>query len=266
MTDKELAHKRKNIAETVKITKAMQTVSSAMIIPLEKKRDLAKNYLDRVSESVALFGIDLPATKGGLELIISIAGDKGLCGDFNNSVIHETEKQLQAATDHKLYPIGMLLSEYFRDKSSSTEYVGLAATLNAVETHSLAVECLESFLKGEVSSVRLIYVEGKSRSVQEVRNELLLPNAIDNKDNDSILLGSYNSKELLVELITAKLYYALCSSEYALNCKRFVTMKQATENGEKMENELRIAFNRARQNKITNELNDSVAANLGKRL
>lgn len=265
MTDKELAHKRKNIAETVKITKAMQTVSSAMIIPLEKKRDLAKTYLDKLSESVALFGIDIPKTKGNSELIISIAGDKGLCGDFNNSVINETEKYLQSITDYKLYPIGVLIAEHFKE-SSSTNYVGLAASLNASETHSLAIECFELFLKGEVSGVRLIYVEGKSRSTQEVKNELLLPFDTNNGDDESILLGSYNGNDLLTELLTAKIYYALCSSEYALNCKRFVTMKQATENGEKMENELRIAFNRARQNKITNELNDSVAANLGKRL
>lgn len=267
MTDKELAHKRKNIAETVKITKAMQAISSAMIIPLERKRNLSKDYLDMFTEGVASFNLDFPKSTGDVELVISIAGDKGLCGDFNNLVINETQRVLNSTDNYVFYPIGMFLYESFKElENISLGYLGLASSLNEEETNQLARECLKSYLNGEIKSVRLIYVEAKTRMEQEVKNEVLLPVTISKEEKGSILLGEYNKEELLIELITAKIYYALCSTEYALNCKRFATMKQATENGEKLENELVIAFNRARQNKITNELNDSVASNLGKRL
>lgn len=266
MTDRELARKKKNIAETVKITKAMQAISSAMIIPLEKKRISARDYLDKLSESVALFGVKTPNPKGRGEYVIAIAGDKGLCGDFNNKVINETEEYLKTADSYVLYPIGMFLYESFKEFNISESYIGLASSLNAKEVHALASECLNAFLSGKISSVRLIYVEAKNKIEQEVKNELLFPFSAEEGKSESVLLGDFDSNALILELLTAKIYYALCTSEYALNCKRFATMKQATENGEKMENELMIAFNRARQNKITNELNDSVASNLGKRL
>ena len=57
----------------------------------------------------------------------------------------------------------------------------------------------------------------------------------------------------------------ITTASNAVNYKRMVAMQEATANGEEMVDELTKAYNRTRQNKITNELNDSVAVLFGKK-
>ncbi len=78
--------------------------------------------------------------------------------------------------------------------------------------------------------------------------------------NDQVpTLGEADVEMILKEYITAKIYRMLTSAVNAVNYKRMMAMKQSTVNGEEMVEELTLQYNRTRQNKITNELNDSIS-------
>ena len=89
---------------------------------------------------------------------------------------------------------------------------------------------------------------------------MYLPDNLVANSEESILEYKNDVDGILKQHIWAKIAYALCSAEYAVNYKSMTAMQQATTNGEELVEELALQFNHVRQEKITSELMDACSA------
>lgn len=274
MTDKEIKGRIKNINDTVKITRAMQMIATTKIYACQKRRDNAAAYMEDAKKTARVAMRFMPATHPLFQLsnvqkhaYVVIAGDKGLCGDYNAQMLSFAEKQfVLGETRPKIYVIGYVVKEYFKGKNCSLigTYVHSQLEPSVTDAVKLADDLLKGFEKGDFADVSIIYAEVKERGETTPAVMKLLPMTYAPAAESDRVLGACNGENILREMLICTLFWAISSSALAVNYRRAAAMRQATINGENMLDDLRIQYNRSRQDKITNELNDAVATTFGK--
>jgi len=275
MTDREIKSRIKNITDTVKITKAMQMIATTKIYGFQSRRDNAYNYLLDVKKAADVATPHLSEDHeffkektSDRSAFIVITGDKGLCGDYNAQVLNLADAEIAKHEGKpKIFIIGFVGREYYKGKPCSLVGTFIHHQLDPVvmESKRMADEILELFLKSNFRDLYVIYtkVEGMGNTTPVC--EKVLPFEYVSEESNATILGDMDYEVFLKELLIAKLYYCVCSSALAVNYKRMAAMQQATINGEEMIDELQVQFNRTRQDKITNELNDAVSATLNQK-
>lgn len=276
MKGQELKRRITGINETVKITKAMQMISAAKMHKLQQKYDDAKKYLGRVSDAAhlvrtALFSLHpyLKGHDGDRSAFIVIAGDKGLCGDYNHLVLEKALENIQNSNVTHLFPVGYIARDFFKKKGYNmiTTYIHLGLDPMPDEARTITDDIIQRFVLKEFDNVYIVYTGIKTLSVQNVVVEKLLPlSYTENENAVEFLPGEGSVDNALNHYILAKMYYALTSSSLAINYKRMIAMQQSTTNGEEIISELKLQYNHKRQESITTELVDASASLQGKRL
>lgn len=275
MTEKEIKDKLKSINDTVKITKAMQMLSTTRSYRTQKNEDAAKKYFDSFDAAVDnVFKADdqdcrLFHEGDGQTVFVVVGGDKGLCGDYNNAVFAVADKEIASVDGKvKIYSVGYVTREYYKSKGVHADgsFVHIIAEPSVKDACKIAEALVESFKNDNVKEVKIVYTRYTGNSTK-VFCEKLLPydRKTNENENSTVILGKVDLETLLKQHLTAKIYYMITTASNAVNYKRMVAMQEATANGEEMVDELTKAYNRTRQNKITNELNDSVAVLFGKK-
>ena len=69
---------------------------------------------------------------------------------------------------------------------------------------------------------------------------------------------------LIPQYVLGMVYGAMVQASASEHSSRMIAMENATDNADKMLKELSLEYNRARQENITNELNEIVAASVRK--
>ena len=273
MTDREIKNKIKNIGDTVKITRAMQMIATTKIYGNQQKKSGARAYLDDVENAARIamnyLSPDHPlfTENTGRSAYVVIAGDKGLCGDYNSQVLSYADKMIAESEGvPKIFVIGYVGREYYKGKMCSLvgTYVHHQLNPSVINAVNMADDLVALFLKGNFKDLYLVFTEVNGMDT-EVVSERLLPMEYRPEEQKELFLGEEHADIFLNELLTAKLFYAVTSSALAVNCKRMSAMRQATINGEELQEELNIQYHRSRQDKITNELNDAASSRLGEK-
>jgi F-type H+-transporting ATPase subunit gamma len=132
----------------------------------------------------------------------------------------------------------------------------------------LANELMALFLKKEIDAVELIYNHFKNAAVQQVRSEKMLPLIPETKKTSTVdgYLLDYilepDDQHLVARLVPKavrnKLYSALLDSVAGEFGARTTAMQIATDNAGEMINDLKLKYNKARQEAITKEIIDIV--------
>lgn len=274
MTEKEIKNKLKSVSETVKITKAMQMLASTKIYQSEAKQKAATDYFYGIES--AFLGLltskdqsnPLFVSGTGPSALVVVAAEKGLCGDYNHQVFKVADKAIDGLTEKsKIYAVGFVAREYYRAKNIHTDasFVYVIGNPTPADAEKMAEEFIKVYKANNLKELRIVCTK-QSESGWTVANERLLPIDITESENHehTAVLGEVNVDVILKEYLTAKLYRMLRVANNAVNYKRMMAMKQATINGEEMVEDLTLQYNRTRQNKITNELNDSMSVLFGK--
>ena len=275
MTEKEIKDKLKSVNDTVKITRAMQMLATTRAYRAQKSEDSARSYYEMVDSALKnMFNANnkdsvLLHEGNGFTALVVIAGDKGLCGDYNNAVFAVADKEIESIEKKfKMYSVGFVAREYYRAKGIHTDnsFVYVVNEPTVKDAMKMAEELIKSFINDGLKEIKIVYTEYLGNSTA-VRTERLLPYSVEATEinEDTMILGDIDLDIVLKQHLSAKLYYIFATSSNAVNYKRMMAMREATTNGEEMVDDLTKAYNRTRQNKITNELNDSVAALFGKK-
>lgn len=274
MKGQELKGRIAGIKETVKITKAMEMISASKLHKAQQTFDNAKRYLESVSNATNL----LTATalshpyfvnrEGNSSCFIVVAGDKGLCGDYNHLILGKALASIEQANTKSIVPIGYIARDFFKKKGYDMvrTYLHLGQDPMPYESRQLANEMIKRFESKEFDKVYIAYTDIKNLLSHSVVIEQLLPIKANLGEKAEILTGEESVNTMLSHYIIAKIYYALCSSSLAINYKRMVAMQQSTTNGEEIISELVLQYNHKRQESITTELVDASASLQGKRL
>lgn len=283
---KEVRERMKSVQSTQQITKAMKMVSAAKLRKATDAIVQMRPYADKLNEMLShiltnLEG-DVNVSFGKVReqkkvLIVIVTSNRGLCGAFNTNIIKEATHLIEGkyAAQRKegnvhILPIGKRGFDFFRRKYSDCtiikEYVELFSDLSFDNTSQVPQLIMDRFELGDFDVVHSIYGQFKNAATQipSVVQYLPVPR-IESKGKTkhrADYIFEPNKDDLLETLIPSilKIQFQkfLLDTHASEHGARMTAMDKATENAEEMLKDLKINYNKARQEAITRELSEIV--------
>ena len=282
---KDIQRKIKSVSGTQKTTRAMKLVSAAKLRRTEELAKRSKIYASKLTMLLADIAMKIQHYKiGGLDDhrsfanndkpemvdIVFITADKGLCGGFNIQTLKAVSKLLKTLKNDKikvrLKGVGKKGIEYFRYNGVElvAEEIGLSAKPDYKSAANFIRASINDFAEGKTDRVMLIHNGYVNVITQEMKVDQLLPidvSGIANHDDNGISLLDIEAKdetEMLEDLVARyveySMYYALIDSLAAEHSSRMQAMDAATTNAKEIVKDLKVKYNKARQESITTEL------------
>ena len=130
---------------------------------------------------------------------------------------------------------------------------------------------MDLFVAQEVDKVEFVYNHFRSTSVQVLTQETFLPVDLEKVQKDASgfavdYIVEPSPKELveslLPKVLRLKVYTVLLDSNAAEHAARMIAMQAATDNADDLLQELTVAYNKSRQQAITNELLDIIGGSM----
>ena len=237
----------------------MGLVASSKVRKAQLARVKSLEYKENVGSIIdVLLGSsavkDSPYLKGQgeTELVIVIAGDRGLAGGYNANVFK------QVATENtEIYPIGKKACERYGKSVISSEKFSIS------DASSLAGAVCDDFNKGKYKSVSIVYTKYKNMLSQEPCVCQLLPLEKPEKEQKGSPIFEPSEEEMLAKAVpvylTGIIYSAIKESFACEVIARRNAMDSAGKNATAMIDDLQLKYNRARQGAITQEITEIVA-------
>ena len=278
-----------SVKSTLQITAAMKMVAAAklhraqqaiagMLPYQEKLHEILQDLLADRSVRAALDTPLLQDNGSPRVAVVAFSSNSSLCGGFNATAVKSLLGELAALEDAglqreqiDLYSVGRKVAEAARKtgfpvRRDASSLLDKPAYEPAAE---LARELTESFEKGEVGRIVLLYNHYKSTAAQpptrEVYLPLELPAALESRSDDDLIVEP-DRKEvveaLLPKVLLLKIYTVLMDSFAAEQAARTVAMQLASDNADELLDQLTLEYNKRRQQAITSELLDIVGGSL----
>lgn len=286
---REIKSRIKTVGNTAKITRTMELIATAKSQVCVSRIKSALPYFHALAEIASQArkagGDDESASLHPLleerevkrVALLVVVANRGFCGGYNGNCLRLARNRRQELLDEgkevdlyvsgkkginwckfqKLEWVGDGYTQ-FEDKPAYEEVEGVADTL------------ITSFLSGNVDRVEVAYTHYVSAGRQEAVVEKMLPIAppaededkaakADSSKNDSVdFIIEPDPASILATLfpLQAKLHLFRVYLEAATSeqIARQIAMKNATDNASEMGQTLKMAYNRARQTQITNEI------------
>jgi len=292
---KEVRDRIKSVKSTQQITKAMKMVSAAKLRkaqdaivalrPYSNKLDqMLKNILSNIEgDASSSFGTERPVSK---VLVVPVTSNRGLCGAFNSNIVKEAAKiieqhdDVRKASNLTILPIGKKgfdgLKNKYKDCNMNMDHMGVFEDLSFDNVSIVSSFIMDQFQEGGFDKIYVCYGRFKNAALQFAEAVQFLP--VEKLESapgltESKLKADYifepSKEELLENLIPSILQTTfqkfLLDTNASEHGARMTAMDKATENAEEMVKDLRISYNKARQEAITKELSEIVggAAALG---
>lgn len=286
---KEVRERIKSVISTQQITKAMKMVSAAKLRKAQTAIVQMRPYADRLNRMLSniLSNLDGDAsTSFGKSrevknaLVVVVTSNRGLCGAFNTNVNKEAAaliaskyaQQLASGNLTMLF-IGKKGYDFFRRRYTgihfNTEHVALFENLAYENVGTVSKKLMDEFSAGKYDSIDIVYGRFKNAATTfpTVQNWLPVPKMeapagapVSKKKADYIF--DPNQEQLLETLVPSILqltfHKTLLDTHASEHGARMTAMDKATENAEELLKNLRIHYNKARQEAITTELGEIV--------
>lgn len=205
--------------------------------------------------------------------LMAFSSSSGLCGVYNSSVCKlfkqvYDEYSSKLGTDNVLvYLCGKKVSDYAKKFGIKVEkqYEPLAESMSFDLATEISDMMVEMFLSHKVDRVVLVFNHFKNAGVQVPCYEVVLPlKAQEPKEGaptfDYLVEPSKEEfvNDLIPKVIRTNFYSVMLDALTAEHGARMTAMHIASDNADQLSQELKIQYNKARQNVITNELIDIV--------
>lgn len=266
------------VANTKKITNAMELVSASKLRVIKKEYDNIQNYknslentfsdiMDHMSkgELDTLFPVD---KSNESELYIIITSDLGLCGSYNSNIINLARTRVKE--NDKLILIGnkgiSQANKLIKNKENILKSFAEVGNKFSYELASLiASESFDLYKQSIISKINIIYTKFINNVVQESEIKTLFPLEIktDHKSVHTEIEFEPSAEEVLknaIPLYLSSLIYALgAASKLSEMASRRNAMENATDNAQEIEQTLILEYNSTRQGLITQEITEIVS-------
>ena len=279
---KEIRTQIKSIQNTRKITSAMQMVAASKMRKAQDRMAAAKPYAEKIRKVIHHVGHSHPEYKHPFLIsrdvknvgVIVVSTDRGLCGGLNVNMLRQAVGALkawdQAGKGIKIGTIGRkgngFLNRLPHDMVAHTE--GLGDTPQVQELIGAVQVMLDAFDQGEIDELHLIGNEFVNTMTQSPFVRKLLPVALeeDAKDQEIAYHWDYIYEPdaapimdaLFRRYIESQVYQAVVENVACEMSARMIAMKAATDNAGDLINQLQLAYNKARQAAITQEISEIV--------
>lgn len=278
---KEIRTKIKSIKNTQKITKAMEMVAASKMRKAQDRMQASRPYADKIRNVIGHLAhahpeyrhpylAQRPVKRVGL---IVISSDRGLCGGLNANMFRATIMNMKQWRDQQvpldLCTIGTKAFAFFTRMRGNiiaqTAHMGDSPQI--ADLIGIVKVMLDAYDRGEIDKVFLVYNKFVNTMTQSPQIEQVLPIEPDEGAAD---LGHHwdyiyepEAKDvldaLLMRYVESLVYQAVVENLACEQAARMVAMKSASDNAGDIISDLQLAYNKARQAAITQELSEIVA-------
>ncbi len=285
-TLKQLRLRINGVKSTQKITKTMKMVAASKLIKAQDKKENAQNYANKMFATVMqLTGsiLDYNETsalltgngKDHTHLLVVVGSDKGLCGNYNGSLVKKLNSQIEVLKSaHKRFKIICLGQKIFDQiKHLYGEFIielleGASSFKSSYEeAQRISTLIISLFEKKQFDICSFIFNEFQNALSQSVCLKQLVPiNVGQSKKFEEEVSYEYEPNEakvlehLLPLNLTTQIYYILLESIASEHGARMTAMEAASNNAKDMIDNLTLIYNRSRQAAITKELIEIVSS------
>ena len=279
---REIRSRMKSIQDIMKITNAMYLISSSKMKKARKNLLATEPYFEKLQSTIydilllaphmrqVYFNrreeIEYADRKKGY---IVITADKGLSGSYNHRVVKKAEEVMEPDANNTLFVVGQVGRQYFIRKGVKVdcEFMYSAQNPTMYRAGQICDMIVEMYQNRELDDVYLIYSKMVTPMKSEVQAVQLLP--LERKKFERRAAGYHHAhfepspKEVMdyvvPNYIKGLIYGALVESYYSEQNARMIAMEAATKSAKDMLKELNLAYNRARQATITQEITEIVS-------
>lgn len=276
---KEIRTQIKSIRNTAKITKAMEMVAAAKMRKAQDRMEASRPYAERIRMVIGHlmqarpdyrhpFMVEREAKRVGY---IIVSTDRGLCGGLNANLFRRTLRELREWRDKgvevELCLVGRKAAQFFRrlDVNIVASLQDLGDIPRVQDLIGAIQVMLNEYSEGSLDRLFLVHNEFVNTMSQKPITLTLLPA----QTQDAEELQSHwdyiyepSSSELVEQVLTryieSQVYRGAVENVACEMAARMVAMKSATDNAGKLIDGLQLAYNKARQAAITQELAEIV--------
>ena len=273
----------KNISQ---VTRALETVSASKVRKAISAVTATRSYatkawqvLKHVAEQPGRDSLHpLLANRISVNntLVVVITGDRGLAGADNSNVIRFVASRF----DNNPVPVKFIAVGrkgrdllFRRRKSVIADFSNLPAAPTFADVSAIGRLAVDAFMKGEVDEVFLVYTDFVNMARQVTTVKKLLPLELvgeglveDFQHHHTGPTAAYeyepDMNEILDEIIprftALQVYQAVLESQASEHAARMIAMRNATDNAKELVGALQLAYNKVRQQTITNDILDIV--------
>ncbi len=277
---KEIRTKIKSVKNTQKITRAMEMVAASKMRKAQDRMAASRPYADKMRSVIGhlsqahpeyrhTFMVEREAKRVGF---IIISTDRGLCGGLNTNLFKAGLQALRSwqeqGVEVELVTIGSKASQFFKRFGgkivAQATHLGDAPKL--ADLIGLVKVMLDGYDEGRLDRLFLQYNRFVNTMTQQPQNEQLLPIHTDSLEQELQHHWDYIYEpeatevldQLLMRYVESLVYQGVVENIACEQAARMVAMKAASDNAGGLISELQLAYNKARQAAITQELSEIV--------
>ena len=278
---REIKSKIASVKNTQKITNAMQMVAASKMKKAQLIMATSRPYATNIKRVIGHIAsatakdphpyiIDRDLKRAG---VIVVSTDRGLCGGLNINLFKEVATKFIDYEKNNIaidwVTLGVKAINHFNrfggnivaQKSGISDKPEVKALIGIIKV------LLDKFNQGKVDRIYLAYNQFKNTMMQTPKIEQILPLPKFDKDIKSSHKWDYIYepdpfsllKSLIKRYLEAQVYQAVVENLSSEQAARMVAMKAATDNAADLIGDLELAYNKARQASITQELTEIIA-------
>ena len=278
---KEIRTQIKSIQNTQKITRAMEMVAASKMRKAQDRMAASRPYSDKMqkvighlayahSEYQHAFMQERDIKRVGF---IIVSTDRGLCGGLNNNMFRQLVKDMKAwdekGVELELCTVGQKAMQFFKRLGGNVtaEISHLGDAPGVVDVIGSVKVMLDAYNEGRIDRLFLVFNRFVNTMTQQAVTEQLLP--IPKAELDEELKHHWDyiyepdAKDvldgLLARYIESLVYQGVVENIACEQAARMVAMKAASDNAGNLIDELQLAYNKARQAAITQELSEIIS-------
>ncbi len=274
-----------SVQNTKKITRAMELIAATRVVKAQSMANEARPYAERITQVIqdlAAAGAEVdhpllrPVDSVKKVGVIVLAGDRGLAGAYNTSVIRAAEREVQAAraagNEFALVTVGRKTEAYFafRNYDIEASYSGFTDRPSYDDAVAIAARVTDLFVNGGCDRIDLVYTRFISLGTQEVVVRRFLPLESEDTIAEAGDAGATAGFEfepsasavlesLLPRYIESRLFAALLEAAASELASRQRAMKSATDNAQELIIKYTRKMNQVRQEAITTEIMEIIS-------
>ena len=286
-TLRELKGRIGSVASSEKITGAMKMISSAKMHKAEGALRRLQPYRSSIETIIAnLLSADVPFTSPLVEerplqrvTLVVLGSDDGLCGAYNVNLAKFVETHIdQLFANHgaditiDIVAVGKKMAKACQRLARANVYVIESTEVNSKsegdQVKSFEANLRNQFLNGDTDCVEILYMHFRSAGKQVATADKFLPLSPANFSTDKATatvrpyLFEPNAADIFAGVLP--MYLLSMAQEVFIENRaseqaaRVMAMQSANDNAKKLLDQLRLEYNKLRQQSITTELLDIV--------
>ena len=274
---KEIRGQIKSVKNTRKITRAMEMVAASKMRRAQERMRAARPYAEKIREVLGHLALAHPEYEHPLMQVrpvkkagfLVITTDRGLCGALNvnvlRQVVHKMHDLHEQGVSSDLAVMGNKGLGFLRRHGAHlvAELNGLGDKPNMADMIGPIKAMADAYAKGEVDVVYMVSSRFVNTMLQRATLEQLLPVAkpeVPAEKPAEMWDYIYEPEarpvldKLMHRYVESVVYQAVIEHLACEQSARMVAMKNASDNAKRMVGDLQLAYNKARQAAITQEI------------